>query len=262
MPRPRPYASRSWPGKRRVHSPPPWTYPYLGAFLIGLSKAGFATGLGMLTTPLVATAVPARQAIGLILPLLCFADLFTLSAFWKKWDLKLIRVPLFGALAGIGLGMAVVNRVSEHMLRVSIGATALILTALLIMRNLWYPQKAWKPSLAAAVLTGMFAGFASTLAHGAGPIMAIYFLAQKADKTAFVASNALFFTILNLFKVPPYALSGLITPETLLLDLRYLACIPLGVAAGWAGNRLLPQKAFDWLVYGLLMLTGAQLLLR
>ena len=235
-------------------------YPYLGAFLIGLSKAGFATGLGMLTTPLLATAVPARQAIGIVLPLLCFADLLTLSAFWKKWNLELIRVPFWGALGGIALGMAFVSHISEHILRASIGATALALTALLIVRNIWYPQRAWNPSLAAAVLTGVAAGFSSTIAHGAGPIMAIYLMAQKADKTAFVASNAIFFTVLNLVKVPPYALSGLITVATLKQDLRYLACIPAGVAVGWLGNRLLPQKAFDWLVYALLLATGIQLL--
>ena len=234
-------------------------YPYLGAFLIGLSKAGFATGLGMLTTPLLATAVPARVALGIILPLLCFADLLTLSAFWKKWDLRLIRVPFWGSLAGIVLGMAFVSRISEHFLRVSIGATALGLTALLIFRALWYPQKAWQPSQAAAFLTGVAAGLASTIAHGAGPIMALYLMAQKVEKTAFVASNALFFTALNLFKVPPYALSGLITPESLWLDLRYLACIPAGVGVGWLANRLLPQTAFDWLVYGLLALTGIHL---
>ncbi len=237
-----------------------WFYPYLGAFLIGLSKAGFATGLGMLTTPLLATAVPARQAIGIILPLLCLADMFTLSAFWKKWDLNLIRVPFWGALAGVAIGMIFVRHISEPLLRVSIGATALVLTGLLIFRNWWYPDRAWKPSLAAAVLTGMAAGFASTIAHGAGPIMAIYLLAQKTDKTVFVASNAIFFTVLNLIKVPPYVLSGLITADSLKMDLRYLACIPAGVAVGWLANRLLPQKAFDWLVYAMLALTGAQLL--
>ncbi len=242
-------------------SVPAWVYPYLGAFLIGLSKAGFATGLGMLTTPLLATAVPARQAIGIVLPLLCFADLLTLSAFWKKWKLDLIRIPFWGALGGVALGMAFVSHISEHLLRVSIGATALVLTCLLIIRNIWYPQRAWHPTLAAALLTGVAAGFSSTISHGAGPIMAIYLLAQKTDKTAFVASNAIFFTVLNLVKVPPYALSGLITPATLLQDLRYLACIPVGVAVGWLANRILPQKAFDWLVYGLLMVTGIQLLL-
>lgn len=237
-------------------------YPYIGAFLIGLSKAGFATGLGMLTTPLLATAVPARQAIGIVLPLLCIADLLTLSAFWKKWKLELIRLPFWGALAGIALGMIFVNQISERMLRTSIGATALILTALLIIRNIWYPQRAWNPPALLAIMVGVAAGFSSTISHGAGPIMAIYLLAQKADKTTFVASNAIFFTVLNLVKVPPYLLSGLITPATLFQDLRYLPCIPAGVAVGWLANRLLPQKAFDWLVYGLLIFTGMQLLLR
>jgi uncharacterized membrane protein YfcA len=91
--------------------------------------------------------------------------------------------------------------------------------------------------------------------------MAIYLMAQKTEKTAFVASNAIFFTTLNLFKIPPYAFSGLITPSTLLQDLRYLPLIPLGVAVGWLANRALPQKAFEWLVYGLLIVTGFQLLL-
>lgn len=239
----------------------PWMYPYLGAFLIGLSKAGFATGLGMLTTPLVATAVPARQAIGIILPLLCFADLLTLSAFWKKWNLDLIRVPFYGALGGIALGMGFVKVISEQFLRNSIGATALALTALLIIRNIWYPARAYRPSFWEALLVGVAAGFSSTISHGAGPIMAIYLMAQKTEKTTFVASNAIFFTTLNLFKIPPYAISGLITPATLLQDLRYLPLIPVGVAVGWVANRALPQKAFEWLVYGLLIVTGLQLLL-
>ena len=105
---------------------PSWMYPYLGAFLIGLSKAGFATGLGMLTTPLLATAVPARQAIGIILPLLCFADLLTLSAFTIAYAIAVL-VPgpgvaavvaralgggfwaafpmVLGILAGVGIGL-------------------------------------------------------------------------------------------------------------------------------------------------------------
>ena len=236
-------------------------YPYLGAFLIGLSKAGFATGLGMLTTPLVATAVPARQAIGIILPLLCCADLLTLSAFWKKWELELIRLPFFGALGGIALGMGFVNLISEHLLRTSIGATALVLTVLLLIRNIWYPSKTYRPSPWEALLVGLAAGFSSTISHGAGPIMAIYLMARKTPKTGFVASNAIFFTTLNLVKIPPYAVSGLITPATLYQDLRYLPLIPLGVAAGWLANRALPQKAFEWLVYGLLIVTGIQLLI-
>jgi uncharacterized membrane protein YfcA len=240
---------------------PAWMYPYLGAFLIGLSKAGFATGLGMLTTPLVATAVPARQAIGIILPLLCFADLVTLSAFWKKWDMALIRFPLIGAVGGIAVGMAFVSVISDRFLRTSIGATALVMTIILIVRNIWYPTRVYKPAAWEGVLLGVAAGFSSTISHGAGPIMAIFLMAQKTEKSRFVASNALFFTLLNLFKVPPYVFSGLITARTLAMDLRYLALIPVGVAVGWLANRALPQKAFEYLVYVLLIATALQLLL-
>ena len=240
---------------------PAWIYPYLGAFLIGLSKAGFATGLGMLTTPLVATAVPPRLAIGIILPLLCFADFLTLSAFWKKWNLALIRFPLLGSIAGIALGMTLVSVISDRFLKTSIGATALVLTGLLIVRNIWYPTRVYRPSAWEGVLVGVEAGFSSTISHGAGPIMAIYLMAQKTEKVSFVASNAIFFTLLNLLKVPPYVYSGLITTQTLLLDVRYLVFIPLGVGAGWLANRALPQKIFEYLVYVLLMVTSLQLLL-
>ena len=161
---------------------PAWIYPYLGAFLIGLSKAGFATGLGMLTTPLVATAVPPRQAIGIILPLLCFADFLTLSAFWKKWNLALIRFPLLGSLVGIALGMTLVSVISDRFLKSSIGATALVLTGLLIVRNIWYPARVYRPSAWEGILVGVAAGFSSTISHGAGPIMAIYLMAQKTEK--------------------------------------------------------------------------------
>jgi uncharacterized membrane protein YfcA len=239
---------------------PSWFAPFLGAFFIGLSKAGFATGLGMLTTPLLATAVPARQAIGILLPLLVFADFLTLSAFWRKWNLRLIRYPALGALFGMGAAMAFVASISERLLRTSIGATALVLTALLLVRNIWYPARVWSPRPWEGLLAGFAAGFSSTISHGAGPIMAIFLMAQKVDKRTFVATNAIFFTALNLAKVPPYVAADLITRETLAQDLRYLAFIPAGVAVGWLANRALPQKSFDYLVYGLLAATSLQLL--
>ena len=96
----------------------------LGVFLIGLSRAGFATGLGMLSTPLMAQAVPARTAIGVILPLLCLADVFTLAVYWRRWDLRLVAWPLGGTLIGIAAATGFVSSISELTLRRSIGGTA------------------------------------------------------------------------------------------------------------------------------------------
>lgn len=234
--------------------------PLLGALLIGLSKAGFATGLGMLTTPLVASAMSAREAIGLVLPLLCVADAMTMGIYWKKWDASAVRAPLVGAVVGIGIGMLFVNRVSNHTLALAIGIVGLTMVVLLAVRARWYPDHSYTPRLIDSVAVGIAAGFASTIAHAAGPIFALFLMAQRMPKDVFIATNSVFFTVNNLLKVPPYLASGLITAQTLKLDLRLLPMIPVGILAGWAISRLLPQRHFDWLIQILLGLTSIQLI--
>jgi uncharacterized membrane protein YfcA len=233
----------------------------LGVFVIGLSKAGFATGLGMLSTPLMAQALPARTAIGVILPLLCLADAFTMAAYWRRWRTSLVAWPLVGTLVGIALATAFVRSISELALRRSIGVVGLVLTLLLILRNHSRPHAVYRPAPWHGVLVGLAAGVSSTIAHAAGPIVALYLLAQRLDKTTFVATSGLFFTVNNLMKVPPYLATGLIDRVSLWLSLRYALAVPAGIAAGWWANRHVPQKHFDTLVALLMLATSLELLL-
>jgi hypothetical protein len=233
----------------------------VGIFLVGLSKAGFATGLGMLSTPLVAQALPARTAIGVVLPLLCLADVFTLAVYWRRWQARVVAWPLAGALVGIALATAFVTSISELALRRSIGGTGLLLTLLLIVRNHLHPHAVYRPAWWHGLLVGVAAGASSAIAHAAGPIVALYLLAQKLDKTAFVATSGLFFTVNNLLKVPPYVATGLIDAATLALSWRLSAAVPAGIAAGWWANRHVPQRHFDALVAVLMIATSLELLL-
>lgn len=233
----------------------------LGVFLIGLSKAGFAAGLGMLTTPLMANALPARTAIGTVLPLLCLADIFTLAVYWRRWDLRLIAWPLVGTAIGIAIATAFVTTISELALRRSIGAVGLLLTVALVVRNRYHPHHVWRPAPWHGVAVGIAAGVSSTIAHAAGPILALFLLAQRMDKTTFVATNGVFFAVNNLLKLPPYVATGLLDRNTLLLASRYAVAIPIGIAAGWWANRLLPQRHFDAVVAGLMIVTSLHLLI-
>jgi uncharacterized membrane protein YfcA len=233
----------------------------LGVFLIGLSKAGFAAGLGMLSTPLMAQALPARIAIGVVLPLLCLADVFTLAVYWKRWQARLVVWPLLGALAGIAGATALVTSISELALRRSIGTIGLLLTLLLVARNRFHPHAVYRPAWWHGLLVGVAAGASSAIAHAAGPIVALYLLAQRLEKTSFVATSGLFFTVNNLLKVPPYVATGLIDTATLALSWRFAAAVPAGIAAGWWANRLVPQRHFDGLVSLLMLVTSLELLL-
>jgi uncharacterized membrane protein YfcA len=237
-------------------------FPYIGAFVVGFGKAGFASGISLLQTPLIAYAVPARAAIGIVLPLLILADFLAIGAFWKQWDFSRVRWPLIGCVPGIALGMLFVNSVSDTLLRQSLGILALILTGLLIVRDIWYPSKTWNPSWWQGAAVGAFAGFCSTVAHAAGPIMALYFVAQKLEKRTFVATSAIFFLITNLLKLPPYVATGLVDAEILKTAAKLAPMLPLGIGVGWVLNRYIPQKYFVYVVYVLLVVAGLDLTFR
>ncbi len=51
---------------------------------IGVAKAGFGGGLGMLVTPLCVLAFGPKTAIGVLLPLLCAGDVFSLYHYWRR----------------------------------------------------------------------------------------------------------------------------------------------------------------------------------
>jgi uncharacterized membrane protein YfcA len=54
------------------------------AFLIGLSKGGLGGMLGGLAVPVMAHVMTTREVIGLVLPLLMFADIFAVALHWKR----------------------------------------------------------------------------------------------------------------------------------------------------------------------------------
>ena len=65
------------------------------ALLIGLSKGGLGGPVPVsLGLPLLSQIMPVPQAVGIMLPLLIFADMFAMRAYWKQWDMKMIRLTI------------------------------------------------------------------------------------------------------------------------------------------------------------------------
>ena len=234
--------------------------PIIGVLLIGISKAGFAAGLGMISTPLIATVMPARETIGILLPILCITDFFTIYIYRFKWKFEIARRMIYGALPGILLGTLVIGRISDYGLKKGIGVITLVFVVLLCVRQKWLPHKRYVPSIWHSIIIGLIAGFTSTLAHAAGPIIAIFLLSQDLDKQTFVATSAIYFAIGNLLKVPPYIASGVLTMEVFMKALCFAPVIPVGVILGRWANKRIPQKAFNYLVYVILTATALKLL--
>ena len=230
---------------------------------IGIAKAGFGGGLGILVTPLVALVFPSREALGIILPLLIVADAFSLYYYWKKWDARSVRFLMPGALVGIGIGLMLIGRMNEHRLGQVIGAIVLFCLALQVVRHVLsgdvdnYQPKKWHGSL-----IGLVAGVTTTIAHAAGPVVALFLVPQRLPKEVFVGTGILVFALINWLKVPFFLYQEVCTPKTVRLSLMLMPFVPVGVMLGVWCNRRLSPVGFIRVIYIMLFVTGSYLLIR
>ena len=225
-----------------------WLVVGLCAFLAGVSKTGLP-GLGILHVPLMAMVLPARQSTGVLLGMLILGDLFAATYYRRRAEWKHVLRPLPAAFAGIVVGWQAMRFVTNEQLGPVIGVIVLVMLAL----NYWrtrvggedapIPTQWWF-----AVTLGFIAGMTTMMANAAGPVMVIYLLSMRLPKLAFVGTSAWFFFVINWVKVPFSVRLGLITRESIQLDLMMLPLIVAGTVAGILFLRRIPQKAFNSIV--------------
>jgi len=177
-----------------------WLLGACSALAIGVAKTGLP-GLGSFVAPLmVLTVGDARYAAAWTLPILSTADVFAVL-FWRRHaDAR----KLFSLIPWVAAGMlagALALSLPEHVLRRIIGCIVVLMLVVHIVRSRNPQQQvAGSPSF-----YGIVAGFASTIANAAAPVMNMYLLSRKLPKEQFVATGAWFFLVINLTKVPIYS---------------------------------------------------------
>lgn len=242
------------------------------AMVFGMSKTGFGSGVSILAVPLMiyACSHKAALAVGIMLPILIIADYVAVISWWKRWSVPTIWALLPSAVLGIALGAAALavfqqmkidpkTSAANAWLMLGIGIIALGFVALHIVNRLTGRTDAFRPKKRHTLLTGIAAGFTSTLAHAAGPVITMYLLPQKRSKGSYVATTALFFWTVNQIKLLPYLCLNMINTETLGAGLVLLPAIVAGAFLGrFLHNRVGPTQ-FTVIVYLLLAMAGGHM---
>jgi uncharacterized membrane protein YfcA len=229
--------------------------------LIGLSKGGLGGTLGVLATPLMALVLPADQVIGLLLPILMIADIFAVASHWQRWDTKLVWLLTPGAILGMGVGTLFIASISAVTLKRGIGVIVLLFVIYRLFESRLVNMSQYHPRSWHGLLAGGAAGFSSTLAHTGGPPVAIYLLMQNVSPRTFVATSALFFTIVNWIKVPSYLYIGLFDFRLLGQVVWLLPLLPVSV---WVGKQMadkIDKVLFNRMIIILLVVSALFLLL-
>lgn len=222
-----------------------WVLLVLGAMTAGFSKTGIP-GTSILFVAIFANIMPARQASGLVLPLLIFADMFAYFTYRKNLEWGRVGRLLPWAVGGVVLGWLALGRIDDRQTARVVGV---VIAAMLAM-HLWRKRRAPEAALAQAPVwfgpfAGVLAGFSTMVANAAGPVMTLYLLAMRLPKLEFLGTAAAFFLVINWIKVPLSFQLGLINPSSLSLNLWLLPAVAVGALAGpWVVKRI-DQAAFE-----------------
>ena len=232
-----------------------------GAMLIGMAKAGLS-GCGLMSVLLFANAFGAKTSTGVVLPLLIAADFmgYYLLRGGGKWRQIIPLVP--PAIAGVVLGWWLLDRLDNHLARITIGWIILALTALKLVID--WKREQLKELHKHPVFTnvmGILAGGVTMLANAAGPVMTVYLLAQRFEKSEYLGVFTRFFLFINLVKVPFSANIGLINGPSLVTNLVLLPAVILGAMIGWRVVKVMSQRVFEWVVFVFAIVAAVKLVM-
>lgn len=238
----------------------------ISALLIGFGKGGLIGPFGgTLALPIILTAVVAGEPLGvatagaLLLPLLILGDLFAVPIYWKDWDRRYVWLLLPSAVAGILVGTVLLTSLPNLTLRRILGVLTLLVVAYRFA-NPYLQRLQYHPRDIYGWVAGLVAGFGSALANTGGPPITAYLMLERVSPRVFVGTQAIFFGVVNLLKVPGYAAGGLFDLDLLLLAWPSLIIVPACVIISRPLIYRVNRKLFDAILTAGLIYAGISLL--
>ncbi|HMJ69217.1 MAG TPA: sulfite exporter TauE/SafE family protein [Cyclobacteriaceae bacterium] len=220
---------------------------FLVALFIGLSKTG-VHGAGMVAVPLLAVIFGGKLSSGIMLPMLCLADVMGVWYYHRHASWPHLKKLLGWAALGVVLGTAVGGQIDDHAFKIVMASIIAVSVVIMVWMERGHkedvPDYLWF-----AALCGVAAGFTSMIGNLAGSFAAIYLLSMRLPKNAYIGTSAWFFMAINWFKVP-FQVWGwqTITWNTFFLDLTTLPVIALGAWLGVIIVKKLSEGAYRWFI--------------
>lgn len=242
-----------------IDSPTTWLVLTCGALLVGVAKTALP-GLATLSVALFATVLPARESTAMLLVLLLIGDLVAIWAYRREADFAALRRLVPTVLAGLVLGALFLAWVDDVAMRRTIGVILLVLTGVTV----WGMQRGLDTLVVEGrggrAAYGTLGGFTTMAANSGGPVMVLYFMAAGFDMARLMGTQAWFFFLVNVAKLPFSAGLGLFRAE---MVVPLLVMAPLVLLGTWLGRvvfRRLNQTWFNRIVLALTVVSALYLL--
>ena len=230
------------------------------ALLVGFSKTGIV-GLGFVIVPIMAVAFGAKASVGVLVPMLVFADVFAVAWYRRhaQWGILLKLLPW--VLPGVVLGSVALGTLPKELFNLLFGVLVLVMLGVKAVLDRAGERlssrlpDAWWFSASVGVLSG----FVTTVGNLAGALMSVYLLSMGLKKHGLMGTGAWYYLIVNTIKIPIHIHLDLITADTLVFNLQMT---PLIVVGAFTGRYVLQRISQRWFTRAIILLaTGAALVL-
>lgn len=226
----------------------------------GLSKSGLLVSVSAASVPLLTIVMSARDAAGVMLPVLVALDIGALLVYRREFDRGIVFIMLPGGLLGILLGWALSASVSEAVVRLAIGIVTgcFVLYSISPLRRRLVagptPSRAWGGFWAAIT------GFTSFISHTGGPPYQIYVLPQRLTPAIFSGTSAVFFAVINAAKLVPFYLLGQLSVSNLEYSVVLIPVAYIAMGVGVFAVKRISPKIFYVVTYVLLAVLSVNLI--
>ena len=248
-----------------METPGPFELAFSAGVLIVAYAIRGATGFGgpAIAVPLLALVMPLQLFVPAIVILTAFSAIGQLCSDWHRIAWTEIRRLLPASVAGMLVGLYLLQRVDIRFLLKGFGGFVVLYGCFAFAtasRPVRLPGRMLVP---AGMLLGAVAGvLGATFGAAAGPLYVIYLSARGLERDAFRVTISTILTVLAVLLIVGYFRLGFLGATTLALVTAGLPLMVLGTALGhWLARRL-DQRWFNVAVSLLLLVSGTALMFK
>lgn len=229
-------------------------------FVATLVRSAFGFGEALIAVPLLAFFLPVRVAAPLAVLVSITIAAVVVAQDWRHIHLRSAGWLILSTLFGIPLGLVLLTRGSEQLIKAGLGGLILLFALFSLAGSLRFrlehDSRSWL--LSCGFLAGILGG-----AYGMnGPPLVIYGSLRNWSAQHFRATLQAYFLPASVLGMCGYLSAGLWTP---VVTRDYLLCLPVMLPAVFLGraiNHRLPAAAFSRYVYLGLAAIGLALMMQ
>ena len=228
--------------------------------LYGIAKSGLGGSISLISVPLMTLVMPLTQALAIILPILIFSDMVAVYRFRKEFDFGTLKLIVPFAAIGIFIGSLTFSHFSEDILKFIVGLMGFLFTAHYFLFKKNKEEKSKKNFLKGGICSTI-AGFTSFCVHAGGTPTSIYLLPLRMKKEIYIGTRIIFFTFVNLIKLPFYLHLSMLNLQTFKQSMILLPLAIFGIYIGYRILKIIDETLFYNILYILILVTSSKLIL-